>query len=179
MDPNPPLLTSRLRLEPQTRAHAPEMMHVLADPRIHTHIPTDPPTDEHALAERYARLETRRSPDGLEHWLNWIVYHQNTAIGTVQASAVIAEATSDVAYVFHPDFWGQGFASEAMQAMLEHLKTNLGVRTFTANVDTRNQASQRLLERLGFQKTRLIEHADEFKGSVSDEFVYEYPASRP
>lgn len=171
-NPNPPLRTPRLHLEAQTRHHAPAMMRALADPRMYAFIPSDPPDDEPALRERYARLETRRSPDGHEHWLNWVVLLNGEAIGRVEATVHANESRSDIAYLLHPDFWGHGYAVEAVTAMLEHLRDHLHVGTFSATVDTRNAASQRLLERLGFQRTRLIEHADEFKGSVSDEFEY-------
>jgi [ribosomal protein S5]-alanine N-acetyltransferase len=47
-----------------------------------------------------------------------------------------------------------------------------GIISFKAWTDTRNLASHRLLEKLGFTKIEEIKNADEFKGSVSDEFVY-------
>ncbi len=149
------------------------MMGVLADPKMYTFIPGDPPTDQVALTTRYERLESRFSPDGLEHWLNWVVFDQDTAIGRVEASVVIKEARADVAYVFNPNFWGRGFALEAMRTMIDHLQNQLAVTAFTANVDTRNAASIRLLERLGFQQIELVRNADQFKGSVSDELVFE------
>jgi [ribosomal protein S5]-alanine N-acetyltransferase len=55
--------------------------------------------------------------------------------------------------------------------MLEHLKSQ-GITIFKAWTDTRNLASHKLLERLGFTKIEEIKNADEFKGSVSHEFVY-------
>ena len=165
------LITQRLRLEPLFRSHAPLMIGVLADPQTHLFIPSDPPQDEKALSKHYARLESRRSPDGSQRWLNWIVFQTDEAIGTVQAT-VYPEASADVAYVFHPHYWGQGYASEAVGELLRYLREKLEVRRVTANTDTRNLASQRLLERLGFEQKALLENADEFKGAKSDEYVY-------
>jgi hypothetical protein len=42
---------------------------VLADPRIYDYIDAEP---SEGLAARYRQLETRRSPDGTERWLNWV-----------------------------------------------------------------------------------------------------------
>ena len=165
------LTTQRLRLEPLLRSHAPLMMVVLGNPQTHLFIPSDPPQDEKALAEQYARLESRSSPDGLQRWLNWVVFRTGDAIGTVQTT-VYPEASADIAYVFHPNYWGQGYASEAVSELLRYLGENLGVRRFTAYTDTRNLASQRLLERLGFEREAFVKNADEFKGSKSDEYVY-------
>lgn len=148
------------------------MMRVLADPRTHTFIPTDPPTDENALRERFERQNSRRSPDGEEHWLNWVVSVGDKAIGTVQATLVPAQAYASIAYVFHPEAWGCGYATQAVRAMLEHLE-GLQIERLEAHIDTRNVASQRLVERLGFRRAEEIGYADEFKGSVSDEYRYE------
>ena len=43
----------------------------------------------------------------------------------------------------------------------------------SALVDTRNEASWRLLEALGFKRNGTIKNADHFKGKPSDECVYE------
>ena len=148
------------------------MMLVLADPRTHEFVPTDPPTDEEALRERFGHLTSRRSPDGAEHWLNWVVFAGEKALGTVQATVTPAATRAHVAYMFHPEVWGRGYATEAVQVMLEHLKS-LQVNRLEASIDTRNERSQRLVERLGFKRVEEIRGADEFKGSVSDEYRYE------
>jgi RimJ/RimL family protein N-acetyltransferase len=168
---NSPLQTPRLRLEPQVEAHAKALMHALGDARTHLFVPSDPPTDAVAFAERLKRLETRLSSDGLQRWLNWTVFLEGTAIGTVQADTNPSGTMAGIAYMFHPDSWGKGLAFEACTAMLGHLRSR-GITAFNAWVDTRNDASQRLLTRLGFTQTERIEHADEFKGSISHEFVY-------
>lgn len=170
---NPLLKTSRLRLEPQVPEHAAVMMLVLADPRTHAFVPSNPPTDEAALQERFRRLSSRRSPDGAEYWLNWVVFAGAKAIGTVQASVLPAEARANVAYMFHPEVWGQGYATEAVQAMLAHLRNDLQVIRVDADIDTRNLSSQRLIEHLGFKRVREVKNADEFKGRASDEYQYE------
>jgi ribosomal-protein-alanine N-acetyltransferase len=73
--------------------------------------------------------------------------------------------------VFTP-FQRQGFAAEAVEAVLAHLKKDAGVREARALLDTRNEASWRLMERLGFRRDRTIKDADQFKGASSDEYEY-------
>ncbi len=174
---DPVLFTKRLRLEPQLASHASTMMHVLSDPRTHAFIPSQPPQDEAVVQERFQKLESKLSPDGAEHWLNWIVFLDEQAIGTVQASVIILGKHADIAYMFHPDSWGKGYAREATQRMLVYLRDELAVHTFTANLDTRNTASQKLLRALGFIQTGYLENADEFKGSISHEYVYTLAAA--
>ncbi len=48
------LYTPRLALEPLTAAHAEELLAPLADPRLYTHVPQDPPVSLAALRERFS-----------------------------------------------------------------------------------------------------------------------------
>jgi hypothetical protein len=70
------LVTRGLTLEPLLEAHAPEMFEILCDPAIYQ-FENQPPQSKQALAERYARLQRRHSPDGSERWLNWVVRLEN------------------------------------------------------------------------------------------------------
>jgi hypothetical protein len=80
------LATDRLHLEPQLAAHADEMFVVLSDPAIYE-FENQPPPPAGWLRARYARLESRRSADGRDQWLNWVLrLHTGELIGYVQAS---------------------------------------------------------------------------------------------
>ena len=150
-----------MALEPQVAGHAPEMFPLLQDPRIYEY-ENEPPPSEDWLRDRYAKLETRRSGDGSEHWLNWIVrMASGEAIGYVQAT-VEPGGRSFVAYVLASRWWGQGFASEAVRAMMTELRDAYGARHFVAVFKRRNDRSRRLLERLGFRPVALPDiEADE------------------
>jgi len=99
--------TTRLTLEPLTVAHAPAMFAVLSDPLIYPYLDFPPPPSLEHVQRVYAKLEQRRSPDGREIWLNWIVV-RDAPIGFVQAT--IRGEDADVAYVLGSAHWGQGYA---------------------------------------------------------------------
>lgn len=145
------LRSQRLLLEPQTVDHAAEMFGVLADPAIYRHENTPPPSLAW-LTARFARLAQRRSPDGAEHWLNWVVRlaPAGPAIGYVQAT-LRADGSALVAYVLNSRHWGRGYASEAVQALLDELAARWGVRLALAVLKRDNLRSLALLRRLGFQ----------------------------
>ena len=76
-----------LVLEPLTVAHAPEMFEVLCDPLTHQYIDHPPPSSVDHLRAVYKQLETRKSPDGRQLWLNWVVrLPGQPAMGYVQAT---------------------------------------------------------------------------------------------
>ena len=137
-----------LTLEPQTAGHADEMFAVLSDPAIYE-FENQPPASLEWLRERYLRLESRRSPDAGELWLNWIVrLPSGEAAGYVQAT--LRGATAAIGYEFASRYWGRGLASRAVQAMMNELAGAYGAGNFTAVLKGRNLRSLRLLQRLGF-----------------------------
>jgi RimJ/RimL family protein N-acetyltransferase len=56
----------------------------------------------------------------------------------------------DVGYTFFPEFWRQGYAAEAVAAVLEDSRRTLGIDRIIAIVSPHNTPSSRLLEKLGF-----------------------------
>ena len=139
---------STVLLEPQRAVHAEEMFTVLADPAIYPY-ENEPPPSLEWLRERYASLEARRSPDGEQRWLNWVVRLPDTGlIGYVQATVLPGRAA--IAYVLGSRHWSRGLAREACELMIAELAGRYGVRTVYATCKRRNARSARLLERLGF-----------------------------
>jgi len=138
-----------LTLEPLQVRHADEMLELLADPAIYEFENSPPPSLEW-LQERYRKLQSRRSPDGAEHWLNWIIrLPDGRAAGYVQASAR-DDGHSYIAYVLGSAWWGQGLARRATEAMIAELAAEYGIHTIWAVFKTANYRSRRLLERLEF-----------------------------
>lgn len=162
-----PIATPRLVLEPQTAEHAGPMFEVLQDPAIYVHEHA-PPASLAELRARFVRLETRTSGDGREAWLNWVVREPARGlIGYVQAS-IDARRRAAIAYVFASTHWGQGFAGEAVSAMIAELSDRWDVRLMRAVLKRSNERSSRLLRRLGFS---LATSGDVFDDIPDDEVL--------
>lgn len=58
----------------------------------------------------------------------------------------------EIGFLVDPEYWGQGLASEALVAFIEHRRA-LGSTELTADVDPRNAPSLKLLNRCGFVET--------------------------
>jgi RimJ/RimL family protein N-acetyltransferase len=158
------LQTPRLVLEPQTAAHAEEMYTVLTDPAIYE-FENEPPASVDALRARYRKLESGRSPDGTQLWLNWVVRLRGdgNAIGYVQAT-VLADAQALIAYEFGSAWWGRGLAHEATDAAVRELHDTFGVATVGAVFKRANDRSRKLLNRLGMRET----NAGEFPRDLAE-----------
>lgn len=144
------LRTASLTLEPQTAAHAAEMYAVLADPAIYE-FENSPPVSEQWLAERYRKLESRRSGDGAEHWLNWVIRLADGALAGYVQATVLPDAASLVAYELGSRYWRRGIGRAAVSAMLDELEDAYAVRLHAAVLKAANFRSRALLDNLGFR----------------------------
>ncbi len=78
----------------------------------------------------------------------------------------------ETGFVFHPDYHGRGYASEAAVVMLRLGFEELDLHRIVGRCDARNAASARLMERLGMRR-EAHPHENEFvKGEWCDELVY-------
>ena len=78
----------------------------------------------------------------------------------------------DVGYALGRAHWGRGYLSEALAAMLGHGFTALDLNRVEADIDPRNCASARALERLGFRHEGLMRERWIVGGEVCDTAFY-------
>ncbi len=167
----PRLETPRLLLEPVNAWHGEPMFAGLKDPLLYTYTSDEPPLSVSALSKRYEKLETRRSGDGQELWLNWAVLERVGGYAGHMQATVSRDTTATVAWRIFAAAQRKGIAAEAATVMLEHLAAT-GVRLAIAFIDTRNTASIRLAERLGFELIATHEKREKLRGRWVDDFEY-------
>lgn len=78
----------------------------------------------------------------------------------------------EIGYTFARAYQGQGFAQEAVDALLTYIFNQLDLHRIAAITDMRNMASIKLLERLGFRREGLTRQAFWNKGEWVDEYIY-------
>jgi RimJ/RimL family protein N-acetyltransferase len=105
------------------------------------------------------------------------VYGQGDRRGIVIGDVVLIwrsreHATAEIGYVFHPDYGGQGFAAEAVGAVLDIAFGTYRLHRVTARIDAGNLASLRLAERIGMRREAHLVENEWFKGTWSDEIDY-------
>lgn len=156
-----PLLTPRLELRRTRVEDAAAMFEALRHPEMYRYVPHKTPATITDVETRFARVMQETAPDRLEQWLNWTVWlrENGTPLGTVEATINQHQAAS-IGYIFDPRVWGHGYATEAVKAMMDHLRTQ-GALVFKAEIDIQNNASKAVVTRLGFQHA-FTEGADEF-----------------
>ncbi|QPV63394.1 GNAT family N-acetyltransferase [Halosimplex litoreum] len=72
-------------------------------------------------------------------------------VGTVSFRGVSEQwGVAELAYFFHPDHWGEGYATEAVRRMVEYGFDELRYEKVWARVFAFNDGSTRVLEKAGF-----------------------------
>lgn len=77
-----------------------------------------------------------------------------------------------IGYSFAQPYQRQGYATEAVRAVLGYAFATLDLHRVTATVDCRNDASFALLERIGMRREGHYLDCCWFKGEWSDEYLY-------
>ncbi len=60
--------------------------------------------------------------------------------------------TWEVGYVFNKNYWGNGYATEAVQFLVEYAFSSCNAHRIVAFCNPQNEASWKLLERIGMRK---------------------------
>jgi RimJ/RimL family protein N-acetyltransferase len=147
-----PLGTGRLELLPIKREHAAHMFPMMNEPALYEFTGGSPPVDVESLARLYESWERRTSPDGTEHWFNWVLRLRSSdeLVGLVQAGVSPDRAT--VAWIVGSSWQRQGYAKEAATAVRDWL-VQLGVREIRASINPAHTASIKVAEHLGLKQT--------------------------
>jgi RimJ/RimL family protein N-acetyltransferase len=151
-EPDARISTARLELAPLSRDHAEDMYSVLSDVSLYEYVRGVPPASVFELHARYAYLESRRSADGTEAWLNWILFEIATGMSIGYVQATVTSQHADIAWVVGTLWQRRGFATEAAQAMVVWLRCT-GVRVIRAKIHPEHTASQRVAENAGLSPT--------------------------
>lgn len=74
-------------------------------------------------------------------------------------SGLVKRATlpdADIGFAFLPEFWNQGYAIESARAVMDHARNVLGIDRVVAITSPENEASAKLLEKIGLKFQRMI-----------------------
>jgi ribosomal-protein-alanine N-acetyltransferase len=95
-----------------------------------------------------------------------------------------ASGAGDLGYVLGRPHWGQGYATEAIRALVSFGFESLALHRIWATCDARNAASARVLEKLGMKREGHLRHDVRRKGEWRDSYLYailapEWPGPQP
>jgi ribosomal-protein-alanine N-acetyltransferase len=152
-----PLATPRLRLRPAEDGDVDALHALWTDPDVRRWLWDDVVIERATAAERVAASRASFARSGFGHWI--VTRAGDGAwLGSVGLVELDPEVGPEVLFAFHPRHWGHGYATEASRAVLAHGFGHCGLARVVGRTDAPNQASARVLERLGmdFEGERAI-----------------------
>jgi RimJ/RimL family protein N-acetyltransferase len=149
-----PRRTARLAIRPATEEDLPGIFEYRRLPEVAEWLPRHPRTFESWLLTLDARGMLGST---------FVVERDGVPVGDLYlrvedawAQAEVAEQAkgkqAEIGWILDPAHQGQGYASEAVRALLAHCFEDLGLHRVTAICFTDNEASWRLMERVGMRR---------------------------
>lgn len=133
------LETERLRLQPADRERMEAAIAAETDPEM---IKAYGEMLEGCLAH----------PDQWAWYAMWVIeLKDGTPVGDLCFKGLPETGVPEIGYGLREEYWGRGYATEAVRAALDWALGQPGVVAVEAETDPENAASQRVLEKCGFR----------------------------
>ncbi|MCL2782292.1 MAG: GNAT family N-acetyltransferase [Actinomycetia bacterium] len=167
------LETARLRLRPLTAGDAEDMFANWAcDPEVTAFLTWQP----HASAKETREVLTA----WVAHYDDPSYYHWTiesreaaTLIGTVGVvGADAAIEMKEIGYCLGRPWWGRGYASEALAAVIEYLFDDVGANRIEAQHDPANVASGRVLAKCGMRQEGILRDRQRCNRGIADAVMW-------
>jgi len=136
--------TERLVLRPARQDDLDAIHAILSNPQAMAYWSTTPHENVQQSRDWLQSMIDIRLPDGED-----LIIERN---GRVIGKAGLWRFP-EIGFILHPEFWGQGYAREALRVVIDRAFDVHGLPRIEADVDPRNISSLKLLSRFGFQET--------------------------
>lgn len=168
----PTIEAARVSLRWLTRDDVDALYAIFSDPEVMRYWSRPPMRGRHEAEELLARIgENYR---GRTHY-QWGIAHREDGrvIGTCTLFHMDeGNRRAELGYALNRSYWGQGYVHEALNALIGYAFGTLGLHRLEADVDPRNLASIRVLERQGFAKEGYLRERWHVGGEVQDALFY-------
>lgn len=172
-----PLHTERLSLRPHRSTDAEALHRIYAIPEVARFLLDEPWTSDTAR-EKVAERLPKTSLSGDTGALMLVIEREGVAIGDVQLWLTDVERrVAEIGWVLDPAHGGQGFAGEAVRAVLDHGFAQHGLHRVAAQMDARNAASAKLAGSVGMRREAHLREDWWSKGEWTDTLVFGMLAS--
>lgn len=143
------LQSRRLGFRPWSIADLPLALALWGDPAVTAWL--SGPLPEEAIRARLEREIRQGEQFGVQYWPIFLL--QTDAFAGCAGLRPKAEDLLELGYYLVPALWGKGLATEAATAVARYAFTALGVEALFAGHHPGNLASQKVLGKLGFERS--------------------------
>ena len=166
------LFTPRLKLRWMIAPDAEAHYAVFSDPEVARYWSSGPWTDMDQAHEHIAATQAAYA-DGSGMRLGIELRETGELIGNASLHRFVdTSRRCELGYALARAHWGCGYVSEALRALLDFGFAALDLNRVEADIDPRNTASARVLEKLGFRKEGYMPERWIVQGEPADTVYY-------
>ncbi|MBW7981661.1 GNAT family N-acetyltransferase [Enterobacillus tribolii] len=166
------LTTSRLTLRKFTHADLPGFIRYRSNPAVARFQTWENYTREDAEAFYAQQLPLAFNTVGSWFQIAVVRTEDGVLLGDVAVHFIDEGRQAELGMTFDEPFQRQGYAREALTAVITLLFEQLNKHRLVATIDARNDRAARLLEKLGFRREAHFRQNIFFKGGWGDEYAY-------
>ncbi len=172
LPPNPTVHTARLVLRLAQQSDLPMLLEVNGNDAVTRFLPYATWKDLADGEAWFGRISARQAAGELAQFVIALKDSGQVIGACLLFHFDIASGRAELGYVLGQAHWHAGYMQEAMQAFVAAAFGPWGLRRLEAEINPRNQASARLLLRLGFVQEGLLRQRWVNKGEVYDAALY-------
>ncbi|MEI8411361.1 MULTISPECIES: GNAT family N-acetyltransferase [unclassified Kribbella] len=162
--------TERLGLRRFTTADAEAFAAYRSAPEVARYQSWDAPV---SLADALELVQDFEQGDpAVPGWFQYAIDLDGVLIGDLGLNLHDNLMQAELGFTLSPAYQGNGYATEAVRGLLDHLFIERNLHRVSAECDARNTASARLLERVGFRQEGLRRANSWFKGEWTDDLLF-------
>ena len=171
-EPLPAINTNRLSLRWISAEDVDDVYTIYSDPEVMRYWSTPPLADRNAASKLVSEIQESFKRRELLKW-GIALRKDDTLIGSVTLfHPDFTHRRAEIGYALGRAHWGQGYMLETLKAVLTYAFEVLEFHRIEADVDPRNVASIRTLERLGFQREGYLRERWQVNGEIQDALFY-------
>ena len=160
------IITERLYLELINKSHIDAVYQIYSSEPVCRYYDISPFTTRDQ-AEKHINRWLKFYESG--HQIRFAIKISEKVIGTCGLYLINSNhKRACLGYDLLPDYWGKGYASEAVDAIIKHTQKLYNLQRIQAEIMPENTSSIKLLENMGFQKEGLLKQYEKWgnKGFV-------------
>ena len=152
---SPKIETERLILRRYKETDIDAIYDIITDKRLSTYI-------------KFPELTKEQELECIKEWIEeaddskyerWVIERKEDGaiVGNIDVNTVVKKHNyCNVGYTIRYDYWGNGYASEALEAVSNHLLNESGYYLVECSCNELNKQSSRVMEKAGFKKDGYI-----------------------
>lgn len=152
---SPKIETQRLILRRYKETDIDAIYDIITDKRLSTYI-------------KFPELTKEQELECIKEWIKeaddskyerWVIERKkdDAIVGNIDVNTVVKKHNyCNVGYTIRYDYWGNGYAAEALEAVSNHLLEESGYYLVECSCNELNKQSSRVMEKAGFKKDGYI-----------------------